>query len=111
MSTAQALPKRPFPWMLVVGIAITSAILIWSIQGTKFNLWVLADGMPNVLRFFKGMLPPWPMDFVTGQLIPPMVETIRIALAASMLGAARAPGSVSREQHRLTKHMGLPDHP
>jgi len=90
MSTAQALPKRPFPWMLLVGTAITAAILVWSIQGTKFNLWVLAAGMPNVLRFFKGMLPPWPMDFVTGQLIPPMVETIRIALAASMLGAALA---------------------
>jgi ABC-type phosphate/phosphonate transport system permease subunit len=72
--------------MSVVGTAITAVILIWSIQGTKFNLWVLYDGMPNVLRFFKGMLPPWPMDFVTGQLIPPMVETIRIALAASMLG-------------------------
>ena len=90
MSTHPALPKRPFPWMSVVGIAITAVILIWSVQGTKFNLWVLADGLPNVLRFFKGMLPPWPMDFVTGQLIPPMVETIRIALAASMLGAALA---------------------
>lgn len=90
METPPSLPKRPLQWKLAISLILVLWALMWSIQGTQFNLWVLADALPNVLLFFQGMLPPWPMDFITRQLISPLLETIRIALAASLLGAILA---------------------
>jgi len=83
-------PSRPpFPWRAWLAGAGVLAVLSWSAAGTRFDLARLVAGLPEIGEFFRGMLPPWPTAFA-GRLVDPMLETLRIAIAASLGGALLA---------------------
>ena len=100
---AQDPPRRParnrgmskpgFPWRGWLAAAIVVAVLLWSAAGTKFDLPKLLSSGPQVMAFFAQMIPtaehPW-----TTQILPEigkrLLETLRIAVAATICGAALA---------------------
>jgi len=81
--------RPPFPWRAWLTGAAVAAVLAWSAAGTRFDLGKLASGTPEILAFFRGMLPPWPAGFAA-RLVDPMLETLRIAIASSLGGAVLA---------------------
>ena len=83
------LARPPFPWKAWLAGCVVAAILAWSAAGTRFDMAKLAAGAPEILAFFRGMLPPWPVEFAR-KLVDPMAETLRIAVASSLGGALLA---------------------
>ena len=85
--------KPGFPWRGWLAAAIVVAVLLWSAAGTKFDLPKLLSSGPQVMAFFAQMIPtaehPW-----TTQILPEigkrLLETLRIAVAATICGAALA---------------------
>jgi len=83
------LARPPFPWKAWLAGCVVAAILAWSAAGTRFDMAKLVAGAPEILAFFRGMLPPWPVEFAR-KLVDPMAETLRIAVASSLGGALLA---------------------
>jgi phosphonate transport system permease protein len=83
----------PFPWRGWVAAGLVVALLLWSAQGTGFSLKELTSGFPEIIAFFRKMLPsegrPWPWDYLP-QIQQRLIETIKIALSASIMGASLA---------------------
>ena len=92
MSVALA-KKPPIPWGGYIAGIITAAVLIWSVRGTGASLPLLFEGLPNVGRFFTDMLPtadkPWSTDLLK-EIGTRLLETLRIAVAATFFGALLA---------------------
>ncbi|MFM7321579.1 MAG: phosphonate ABC transporter, permease protein PhnE [Armatimonadota bacterium] len=81
--------RPPFPWRAWLAAVGVVAVLGWSAAGTRFDPGRLAAGIPEILIFFRGMLPPWPAGFAH-RLWEPLLETLRIAIASSLGGALLA---------------------
>jgi phosphonate transport system permease protein len=85
--------RPPIPWRGWLAALLVALVLAWSAQGTGFSLSALADGLPQIGAFFGKLLPsaqrPWPTDDLP-RIAEKLLETLRIALAASILGAALA---------------------
>jgi phosphonate transport system permease protein len=85
--------KPPVPWGSYVAGILTVAVLVWSVQGTGASLPKLIQGLPNVGRFFSDMLPtadkPWSATLLA-EIGTRLLETLRIAIAATIFGAALA---------------------
>lgn len=89
-SSPSALGARPpLPWRGALAAVAVAALLLWSAAGTRFDVAKLAQGLPEILSFFRGMLPPWPGNFAS-RLVEPLTETLRIAVASSLFGALLA---------------------
>jgi phosphonate transport system permease protein len=77
-------------WIIAL---IVLVLLIWSAQGTEFSVAKLSKGFPQINYFLWGLLPtskhPWPLAFF-GEIQKGLLETIRIAFAASLCGAVTA---------------------
>ena len=87
------MPRRPFPWRGWLAAFIVLGLLIWSAQGTGASLKAFLDGVPQMLAYFRKLLPsaakPWPMSY-WAEIKDRLLETVRISLAASVVGSALA---------------------
>jgi phosphonate transport system permease protein len=85
--------KPPTPWRGWLITAIVLALLYWSAIGTEFSVQKLARGFPQINYFLWSLLPtsrhPWPWEFF-GEIQKGLLETLRIAFAASLCGAVVA---------------------
>lgn len=65
-------------------------VLWWSAVGTNVNLQTLAEGLPEIGSFFYQLLPsaksPWPLNYLW-QILPRLLETLKMATAATIFGA------------------------
>jgi phosphonate transport system permease protein len=85
--------KPPFPWRGWLAAAIVLAVLWWSAVGTGVSVRSFVEGFPEIVVYFQRLLPsaerPWPLDYLP-QIQARMLETVKIALAATIFGAALA---------------------
>jgi phosphonate transport system permease protein len=85
--------KPPTPWRSWIIALIICGLLYWSAVGTEFSAKKLSDGFPQINYFLWGLLPtnknPWPISF-WGEIQKGLLETLRIAFAASLCGAVVA---------------------
>lgn len=87
-----AVSRPPLPWRGWLAAAVVAALLWVSARDTGFSLPALADGLPQIGAFFAKLSPssrPWPLRDLQ-DIGAKLLETLRIALAASFLGAALA---------------------
>ena len=89
----ESLPRPPFPWRGYLILAIIVGVLWWSAAGTGVNLQTLGEGLSEIAHFFRSLLPsadhPWPFDYLP-QIFQRLLETIKMALAATIFGAVLA---------------------
>lgn len=83
-------PRPPAPWAGWFAAVIVAGILWWSAVGTGVNLQTLSEGLPEIGNFFLRLLPspsnPWPLDYL-GEITPRLLETIKMAVAATIVGS------------------------
>ena len=69
---------------------IVLGILVWSASGTGASLRAFVVGFPEMQAYFQKLLPsaerPWPLDYLP-QIWDRLLETIKIALAATVIGS------------------------
>ncbi len=86
-----ALP--PFPWKAWLITAAVAALLYWSAADIGVSLQAFQEGLPDLVSYFSRLVPsqerPWPLDYLP-QIQFRLIETIKIALGASILGSAFA---------------------
>lgn len=74
-------------------VAIVAGILWWSAVGTGFSGSELSKNLPAIAEFFRKLFPsdgkPWPTDALP-EITRRLIETLRIATAASLFGAILA---------------------
>lgn len=91
--SAVTVAKPSPPWGVYVAGVVTVAVLVWSAIGTQASLPTLLEGLPNVGKFFTEMLPtaekPWSADLLQ-EIGTRLLETLRIAVAATFFGALLA---------------------
>jgi phosphonate transport system permease protein len=72
---------------------VVFAILIWSAWGTGASLQAFWEGIPQMRDYFQKLLPsaarPWPLDYLS-EIQARLLETVKLALAATVIGAALA---------------------
>lgn len=82
--------RPPFPWRGWLAAAIVIAVLWWSAAGTGANLTAFAEGLPKMGDYFQRLAPsaekPWPLEYLS-EIRARMLETIKIAFAASVIGS------------------------
>ena len=83
----------PFPWqagLIALGVA---GLLYWSAADIGVSLKAFQEGLPDLAAYFGRLVPtkerPWPLDYLP-QIQSRLIETIKIALGASILGSAAA---------------------
>lgn len=85
--------KPPFPWRGWLSAAVVAAILIWSARGTEASFGAFFEGLPKMAEYFGKLLPsaerPWPLDYLA-EVKDRLLETVKIALAATVVGSAVA---------------------
>lgn len=90
---APASARPPFPWRGWLWAIVTFAFLWWCAAGAGVSVKAFTEGLPEIRDYFARLLPtpahPWPLDYLP-QIQQRMLETIKIALAASIFGAAFA---------------------
>jgi phosphonate transport system permease protein len=68
-------------------------VLSWSAVGTGVSPRSFVEGFPEIVTYFQRLLPtrahPWPLDYLP-QIQARMLETVKIALAATLAGAGLA---------------------
>ena len=73
--------------------AIVAGVLYWSALGTHFSGPELAKNLPAIGEFFRKLFPsegkPWPTEALP-EITKRLIETFRIAIAASLFGALLA---------------------
>nr|CAA9223613.1 Phosphonate ABC transporter permease protein phnE [uncultured Armatimonadetes bacterium] len=83
--------KPPFPWRGWLAAFAVAAILAWSWRGTGFSLAVLAQGLPEMGEYLARLTPsaerPWHARYLP-EIQARLLETVRIAFAASVIGSA-----------------------
>jgi phosphonate transport system permease protein len=72
---------------------VVGGVLIWSAAGTGASVPAFVEGLPRMGDYFRRLLPapesPWPLDYLP-EIRVRLLETIKIALAASFVGALLA---------------------
>ena len=73
--------------------AIVAGVLYWSALGTHFSGPELSKNLPAIGEFFRKLFPsegkPWPTEALP-EITKRLIETFRIAIAASLFGALLA---------------------
>lgn len=85
--TANAAPPVPpaaARFRQILGLAVFVALLVVSYRQVDFNIVSLFDGSQDFFRFFGRMKPDWT---AWKQIWPPLLDTIRIAYVATLLGS------------------------
>lgn len=86
-------PPPPFPWQLWAIAGVVFAFLWWSAVETGVNWEAFREGFPELGEYFGRLLPtsenPWPLDYLP-LIQEKLIETIKIALGASIIGSALA---------------------
>lgn len=81
LERAVAIPRTRF----IVGVIAAAIFLLWSFQGVGFNFQKLGEGTVNMGGFIARLFPP---DFSKiGLIIELLVETVQMAVVATLLGA------------------------
>ncbi|MGH9000517.1 MAG: phosphonate ABC transporter, permease protein PhnE [Acidimicrobiia bacterium] len=81
-------PSRRLTPLRVTGAAAVLAMVVWSFAGTGFSPVAVWRGIPNLVDLLSRMLPP---DVsILGDLVTPAAETIRMAIAGTVLGGILA---------------------
>lgn len=81
-------PKPPARTKHALTAALIILLLLASARQTDASLGELARGLPNMMELLREMIPPrWSY---LGHIIPGMLETIRMALLGTTLGALAA---------------------
>jgi len=71
--------RRQYMYVGLVVLALT----LWSAWGTEFNIPKLIEGLPMIYDLGGRMLPP---DFtILEDLMPPMIETLEMALLGTTI--------------------------
>ncbi len=88
-------PAKPaFPWKGWLVFAIVLALLWWCVRETKFNAPALRDGFPDIVAYFRKLLPsldnPWPFKKYWPVISQRMVETLKLGFAGSFFGSLLA---------------------
>ncbi len=82
--------KPPFPWRGWIAAAIVVGILFWSARGTGASVGAFVEGIPEMGAYFRKLVPsqekPWPYRYLP-EIQERLVETIKIALAATVVGS------------------------
>jgi phosphonate transport system permease protein len=65
-------------------------ILYWSALGTGATWWAFVDGLPDVFAYFGKLVPTRETLAFLPQIAARLVETVKIALAASAVGSLLA---------------------
>lgn len=85
--------KAPFPWRGWLSAAVVLAILIWSARGTGASLGAFWEGLPGMAEYFQRLMPtaehPWPLPYLA-EIRERLLETIKLALAATLVGSTIA---------------------
>lgn len=83
--------RPPLPWRGWLAALVVLGILTWSANGTGASLPAFLGGLPQMADYFRKLLPspenPWPLDYLP-QIRERMLETIKIAFAATVIGAS-----------------------
>lgn len=83
----------PFPWKSGLIAAGVAALLYWSAADIGVSLKAFQEGLPDLISYFSRLLPtpekPWPLDYLP-QIQFRLIETIKIALGASIVGSVFA---------------------
>lgn len=78
-------------WLTAILLVI---VLVWSAKGTNFSLAQLQEGMPDIVGFLRKLFPtedrPWDAEYLRRVIVVKLLETLRLALASSFLGALLA---------------------
>lgn len=78
-------------WLTALIVAL---VLVWSAYGTHFSLQQLQAGLPDITSFLRKLFPtaerPWDREYLTRVIAVKLLETLRLALASSFLGALLA---------------------
>lgn len=86
--------KPGFPWRGIVTALIVLIVLLWSASGTNFSLEQLRQGLPDIFAFLRKLFPtaedPWDAEYLQRVIVAKLLETLRLALASSFLGALLA---------------------
>lgn len=86
-------PKPPFPWRGWLAAVIVAGILVWSARDIGADPRAFAEGIPDMQAYFQKLLPseerPWPLDYLP-VIQARLLETIKVALAATFFGSALA---------------------
>jgi phosphonate transport system permease protein len=76
-----------------VAAIIVFTLLAWSVAGTGASLPALVEGLPAMGDYLRRLLPsegrPWPLDYLP-RIVEPLVQTVKVAFAASVIGSALA---------------------
>ena len=82
--------KPPFPWRGWLAAIIVLGLLFWSARGTGASVPAFVQGVPEMGAYFQKLLPsaakPWPYDYLP-EIRERLLETIKIALAATVVGS------------------------
>lgn len=90
---------------LLLGIAVTAAVLYVSAVDTKVDLGRLWTGLPRALALFGKM---WPPDWAYVQtVLPALADTIRMAVLGTLIGAVLALPFIILGARNLTRSAGL----
>ena len=86
-------PKPPLPWRGWIVAVVVAGLLWWSGRGVGFDLRVLLASRADLAEFFGRLFPthahPWPLDYLP-EVRTRLLETVKIAFAASVFGSALA---------------------
>lgn len=86
--------KPVFPWRTLIACVAVVLVLGWSVQGTHFSLVQLSEGLPAVAAFLRKLFPtqerPWDTEYLSRVIVVKLIETLRLAVASSFLGALLA---------------------
>jgi phosphonate transport system permease protein len=75
----------------IVGLAraaVIVAVLAWAWSGTGITPWALVEGWPDMANFISRLFPPNPGVIAEG--IPPLLETIQMAITGTLLAVCIA---------------------
>ena len=85
---------RSGAWRGWLSAVILAVVLVWSAQGTNFSFQQLQAGMPDIAHFLRKLFPteehPWDTEYLGRVIAVKLLETLRLALASSFLGALLA---------------------
>lgn len=77
--------RRPAGYGRTLTVIVLVGLLVWSWQGTEFDLAKVADGLPRLAEFLGRMVPP---DLTVAQTVAiATIETLQIALLGTALAA------------------------
>jgi phosphonate transport system permease protein len=81
-------PVRPLSLQRLLTIIVVAGAILWSWTGTGITIPALVDGLPGMADFISRLFPPDWSEL--GDAVPPMIQTIQMAIIGTLLGVVLA---------------------